>query len=154
LIQRKRSEGFLIDKRTITAIGIVTRDRLASLVACLESYLENCRRHARSPEFVIMDDSTSAEAADNPRSALQELAGRFNAQIRYAGRQEKRRFADVLSAESGVSEETISSALFGDERCRRSTGANRNSLFLDTAGSLILAVDDDTLCCPVLPRRP
>jgi hypothetical protein len=124
----------------------VTRDRLASLVACLESYLENCRRHARSPEFVITDDSTSAEAADSTKSSLRKLADHFNAQVRHAGRKEKSRFAGALAAESGVSRDIVNFALFGDERCRRSTGANRNSLFLDTAGSLILAVDDDTLC--------
>ena len=140
------SEGLLIERRTITTIGIVTRDRLASLVACLESYLGNCQRHGRSPEFVVADDSTNAEAADNTKAALRELTGRFNARIRYAGRKEKIRFATALAAESGVSPEIIRFALFGDERCRRSTGANRNSLFLDTTGSLMLAVDDDTLC--------
>jgi hypothetical protein len=140
------SEEFLIERRTITTLGIVTRDRLANLVACLESYLGNCQRHGRSPEFVVADDSTNAEATNLTTLALQELKGRFNAEIRYAGRKEKRRFAVALAAESGVSPETIRFALFGDERCRRSTGANRNSLLLDTAGSLMLAVDDDTLC--------
>jgi hypothetical protein len=77
---------------------------------------------------------------------LRRLADRFNAQIRYAGRKEKSSFAAALAAESAVPRGTIHFALFGDERCWRSTGANRNSLFLDAAGSLMLAVDDDTLC--------
>jgi hypothetical protein len=136
----------LIDKRTITTVGIVTRDRLPSLVACLESYLENCRRYARSPEFVVADDSSSAEAADRTKAALLRIIGRYDARIRYAGRQEKSRFAAALAAESAVSREIIHFALFGDERCALSTGANRNSLLLDAAETLMLAVDDDTLC--------
>jgi hypothetical protein len=124
----------------------VTRDRLPSLVACLESYLENCQRHGRSPEFVVADDSLSAEAANRTTAALRKLADRFHARVRYAGRQEKIRFAAALAAESGVSREIICFALLGDERCALSTGANRNSLLLDAAGALMFAVDDDTLC--------
>ena len=134
------------DKRTITTIGIVTRDRLQDLVRCLESYLENCRRYAKSPEFVVADDSSSAEAADRTKAALLRIIGRYDARIRYAGRQEKSRFAAALAAESAVPREIIQFALFGDERCALSTGANRNSLLLDAAGTLMLAVDDDTLC--------
>jgi hypothetical protein len=135
-----KSSGFLI-----TAVGIVTRDRLRSLVACLESYLANCQRHGRSPEFVVADDS-NAEAADRTRAALRRLADQFTARIRYAGQHEKIRFADALAAESGVEPEIIRFALFGDARCALSVGANRNGLLLVTPGSLMLAVDDDTLC--------
>jgi len=135
-----------IDTRTIDTVGIVTRDRLPSLVACLESYLGNCRRHARSPEFVVTDDSPGEEAAGRTKAALRILAERFSTRLRYAGPKEKLRFAAALAAESAVSSEIIHFALFGDPRCDRTTGANRNSLFLDTAGSLLLAVDDDTSC--------
>src|SRR5262249_40511707 len=37
-------------------------------------------------------------------------------------------------------------ALFGDRRCHVSTGANRNSLLLDTIGALVFSADDDTRC--------
>ena len=131
---------------TITTVGVVTRDRLPSLVACLESYLENCQRHARIPEFVVADDSPGAEAADRTRAALRKLAQRFNARVRYGGQQEKNRFAAALAAESKVAGKIIYFLLFGDGRCTRSTGANRNCLLLDTVGTLILTVDDDTLC--------
>jgi hypothetical protein len=124
----------------------VTRDRLPSLVACLESYLGNCQRHARSPEFVVADDSSSVKARGRTRAALRKLADGFKAQVRYVGRQEKIRFEAALVAESAVPREIIHFALFGDQRCASSTGANRNSLLLDAAGSLMLAVDDDTLC--------
>jgi hypothetical protein len=148
------TEGFPIDRMTITTVGVVTRDRLPSLVGCLESYLENCQRHARIPEFVVTDDSPGTEAADRTRAALRKLAHRFNARVRYGGRREKSRFAAALAAESKVAGKIIYFLLFGDERCTRSTGANRNCLLLDTVGTLILTVDDDTLCrTAAVPER-
>lgn len=131
---------------TITTIGIVTRNRLHSLIACLESYLRNCQRHARTPEFVVADDSPGAKAADLTKAALRSLADRFNTRIRYGSWEDKCRFAAALAAESAVSREIISFGLFGDERCPQSTGANRNCLLLDTLDTLMLAADDDTLC--------
>jgi hypothetical protein len=77
---------------------------------------------------------------------LRSLADRFSARVRYGGRLEKNRFTDALASESGVSREIIDFGLFGDKRCVRSTGANRNCLLLDTVDTLLLAVDDDTLC--------
>src|SRR6185295_12401083 len=59
---------------------------------------------------------------------------------------EKKRFAEALVRESSVSSEIVDFALFGDRRCRLSTGANRNSLLLDTPDTLVFSVDDDTLC--------
>jgi hypothetical protein len=74
------------------------------------------------------------------------LAHHFHARIRYGSRQEKIRFAGALSSESAVPLEIIRFALFGDERCTLTTGANRNSLLLDTVDTLVLSVDDDTQC--------
>jgi hypothetical protein len=130
----------------ISIVGIVTRDRLAGMTSCLESYIENCRRHDRDPEFVVIDDSRGAEAQSHARTALHRTAGRFNARIRYAGSQEKNRFAERLAAESAVPLDIIGFALFGDERCEVTVGANRNSLLLDTVDALVFSADDDTLC--------
>jgi len=129
----------------------VTRNRLPSLLACLESYLANCRRHGRSPEFVVTDDAPTAEAQDQTRAALQGLEKHAGARIRYAGCREKNRFAELLARESAVPLEIIDFALFGDNRCALSTGANRNSLLLDTIDSLVLSVDDDTRCRTAAP---
>ena len=130
----------------MTVVGIVTRDRETSLVACLASYLANCRRHARTAEFVVADDSAREESSARARAALRALQGTGGETIRYAGLAEKKRFADALARESSVSRDVVDFALFGDERCRLSTGANRNGLLLDTLDTLVLSVDDDTLC--------
>jgi hypothetical protein len=119
----------------------VTKNRVTGMVACLESYFKNCQRHGRAVEFVVTDDSRSAEVT---RAALETLAPRSPAGIQYAGWHEKIRFADALSSESAVPLEIIRFALLGDERCALSTGANRNSLLLDTVDTLVLSVDDDT----------
>jgi hypothetical protein len=124
----------------------VTRNRLPSLVACLESYLENCRRHGRSPEFVVTDDSPTAPAQDQTRAALRLFEKHAGVEIRYAGRRERSRFAEALARESAVPLEIIRFAVSGDDRCALSTGANRNSLLLDTVDALVLSVDDDTRC--------
>jgi hypothetical protein len=115
-------------------------------MACVESYLENCRRHDRAPDLVVTDDSPDEEAQDHTRAALQLFKNRFAARIRYAGRRERSRFADALAAESGVSPEIVRFGVLGDDRCALSTGANRNSLLLDTLDALVLSVDDDTRC--------
>jgi len=130
----------------ITSVGIPTCGRTASLIACVTSYLDNCRQHARDPDFVIADESSSAETRDVTRTALQRLTRTFNARIRYAGPSEKTRFAEAVARESRVPLSVIRFALLGDERCPVSTGANRNCLLLDTVGGLVLSVDDDTRC--------
>jgi hypothetical protein len=134
----------------ITVLGIVTHDRVTSLTACLESYRANCRRYARLPEFVVMDDvpdndARGGEARARVRAALQAFQQTGDETVRYAGPSEKRRFADVLARESSVSRELIDFALFGDRRCKLFTGANRNGLLLDTVGALVFGADDDTL---------
>ena len=131
---------------TISIVGIATRSRVTSLVACIESYLENCRRHGRFPEFVVTDDSPGAADQNQTRAALQSLEKQLGAHIRYAGRRERSRFAEALARESAVPLEIIRFALFGDDRCALSTGANRNSLLLDTVDAMVLSVDDDTRC--------
>ena len=64
--------------------------------------MENCRRHGRAAEFVVMDDSPGAEAQDQTRAALQGLEHHIGTPIRYAGRREKSGFADALARESAV----------------------------------------------------
>lgn len=129
----------------------MTRDRPQSLATCLESYQENLKRHGRSAEFIVAEDSRTAEGAQRTKASLTRIAREFHARLRYAGAGEKRQFAESLAAESDVSHEIIWFALFGDDRCPLRTGANRNSLLLDTAGRLALAVDDDTICAIAEP---
>jgi hypothetical protein len=130
----------------ITAVGIVTRSRAESLGACIESYLENCRDHARTPEFIVTDDSPDGDAQVRTRTALPRLPNHGGASIFYGGRAERIRFADAIARTAAVPIDVIRFGLLGDDRCVLTTGANRNSLLLDTLDRLVLSVDDDTRC--------
>jgi hypothetical protein len=130
----------------ITAVAIVTRDRAESLCACIESYLENCRHHARTPEFIVTDDSPDGDAQVRTRTALQRLRNHDGASISYGGRAERIRFAEAIANAAAVPMDVIRFGLIGDDRCPLTTGANRNSLLLDTLDTLVLSVDDDTRC--------
>jgi hypothetical protein len=130
----------------VSAIGVVTRERPAQLLACLDSYLEHCRDHDRSPDFVVTDDSPDLATESPTCRELARLAARFGAAIRYGSRRERDDFARALAHEAAVPLDIVRFGLLGDERCALSIGANRNSWLLDTIDSLVLAVDDDTVC--------
>jgi hypothetical protein len=130
---------------SIAAIGIVTRGRPESLAACVESYFENCRHHERSPAFVVTDDSPDEDGQSRTRAVLQDLTRR-GAPISYAGRADRIRFTEALAREAGVPIDVVRFGLLGDDRLPLTTGANRNSLVLDTIDMLVLSVDDDTRC--------
>jgi hypothetical protein len=133
------------DSPRVTVVGIVTHDRVASLVGSLESYLANGRRHARSSEFVVMDDTAGHQTGPQARPALRDLPTAANQIIRFAGLTEKQRFAESLVRESSVPRPVVDFALFGDARCGLLTGANRNTLLLDTVDTVVMGADDDTL---------
>ena len=118
-----------------------------SLNACLRSYIDSGRRHGRSAEYVVMNDVVGDDdaSASSVRMVLHAARASEGVTIRYAGSIEKRRFADQLARESSISKDVIDFAIFGDPRCRLFTGANRNSLLLDTVGSLVFSTDDDTV---------
>lgn len=130
----------------IASVGVVTRDRPESLIRCLDSYINNCKRHGREIDFVVMDDSESTGARVETRQMLRDLSVRHEVEISYAGLEEKLQYAEALIAESEAPPEVVKFALFDLEGCGRSTGANRNALVLHTAGDLALSVDDDTVC--------
>jgi hypothetical protein len=94
---------------------------------------------------VADDEAAGAERCPPARAALRALQTNGGETIRYAGVSEKRRFAEVLAQESSISRDVIDFALFGDRRCSLFTGANRNSLLLDTVDQLVFGADDDTL---------
>ena len=128
----------------LRTLAVVTRDRVPSLVACLTSYLANAQQFGHAIEVVVADDAQGCSACI--KTELKRLSVRFATPIRYAGRHEKRGFAEALATRSGVSPAVIDFALFGDSGCDRSTGANRNAVLLDTLDTCVFSVDDDTRC--------
>ena len=45
----------------VSTLGVVTRDRPESLRRCLESYIENVRRHGREVSFAVMDGAEQVQ---------------------------------------------------------------------------------------------
>lgn len=130
----------------IATVGVVTRNRTAQMERCLVSYIENCRQYGRDNDYVVMDDSESVEVRAGHRQKLRSIKDRYGIEIRYAGYEEKLRYADALISDSGLPAEVVNFALFDVNSCGGSIGANRNGLLLDTVGDLFFSADDDTVC--------
>jgi len=140
----------------ISNIVIPTRDRPSLLGRALASYIRNTKHFGRTCDFVIMDDSRAAKGREANWAFLRDLPRREGVVIRYAGIDEKRRFAASLSAESGVAERVVDFAIFGMAGFDNTCGANRNAALLHTIGDSLLSVDDDTVCqiaAPPVQRR-
>ena len=130
----------------ITALAVVTANRVRGLQRALSSYLDNCQQHGCSNDFVVVDDSQSQETREACRQVVSALQRRYGVPVFYAGYAEKVRFAQHLAKHADIPPEIVDFALFDVERCGVSSGANRNALLLHTVGDMVLSVDDDTMC--------
>ena len=131
---------------TIASVVFRTCNRPDVLRRGLESYLENCLRHGRSNDFVVMDDSTSPAIRRDCRDMLSELKRRYGVEVLYAGLEEKQQFARRLIEIGGLPEEIVQFALFDVEQCGYSYGANNNAVLLHTSGDAVFVTDDDMQC--------
>jgi hypothetical protein len=162
-IGRYASEGLLVSERSIldrclssgqrsdpnppiSTLAVVTRDRPESLDRCLSGYVLNAKDHARTPRFLVLDDSRSPGSREDLLRRLAALKVRTGADLAYAGPEEKRRYRDELARESGVDPALLDFALLDPERTGHTPGANRNAFLLESAGEKALCVDDDTVC--------
>jgi hypothetical protein len=136
----------------IAAIGTTTRNRPQLLQRGLASFIANANTFGRALDIVVIDDGISTQEQSATRQVLKALAHERGATVRYADREQRRRFADELASAAGLPPETLRFALLGDETSTITTGAARNSLLIDSVGDLLLLVDDDSVCrvarCP------
>ncbi|NBC30015.1 MAG: hypothetical protein GVY29_08485, partial [Spirochaetes bacterium] len=137
----------------ISTIGIATSNRTKHLEHALESYIENSKRHRRNPSFVIVDDSEEEDMCEETRRVLRRSRERYDAEILYADRERRALFADKLARRAALPLEITRFALLGDKRFGMTYGAAVNTLLLHGIGDLILVVDDDTVCKPVMPPK-
>ncbi|HSW48817.1 MAG TPA: hypothetical protein VLH09_01520, partial [Bryobacteraceae bacterium] len=104
----------------------------------------------------VADDSRSRADRELNRAVLRSAASRHSFEIQYAGREEKLRYAEALLSGGDLFPEVVHFALFGLGDGTPTMGANRNAILLQTQGSLVLCVDDDTVCqvgqAPDLPE--
>ena len=135
---------------TIATIGIMTADRPALLERALASYIEN--NHQRNDvEYVVYDDSKDTAASAASFAVAQKLARQFGVPIRFAGTQEREGYVRQLADSGAIVPELLEYALLNPRGY--TLGQNRNTLLLDTVGSMIFCVDDDTVCTPLQPSE-
>jgi hypothetical protein len=137
---------------TISGLGILTANRPQLLHRGLSSYIENIEKHRRQIEHVVFDDSKNATDHHATREVAIALARKFKARIRFAGFDERTRFARHLEEFPGISKHVLRNALLQPQGY--TLGQNRNALLLDSVGTLFLCVDDDTVCRFVTPPNP
>lgn len=130
----------------VTTLGLTTRNRVDCLRRGLLSYIENARQHARPIECLVIDDSPGELVRTANQRMLADLRYRHGGTMRYAAAPERESFVGSLCAESGVEEDVVRFAVFGDPRCPITTGSSRNCLLLDTVGGAYILVDDDCVC--------
>jgi hypothetical protein len=137
----------------VETMAFPTCNRPAVLERGLASHAEAAREHGRALRFAVLDDSPDPAVREEYRGRLAALRRRLGVEISYAGREEKRRFADALRAE-GVPPEAITAALFDPEGIGLPIGANRNAVLLQAVGEGVVSVDDDTLARGGPPPEP
>lgn len=131
----------------ITSVGIPTCNRVEALQNSMLSYLENCRRFGRSPDFVVVDDSPSLATREACQRMLRSLKEHYGTGMSYAGLEEKMAFVHKLSKMGKIPEEVVFWACIGDSAYKANThGANRNTLLLHTIGEYVFSSDDDVIC--------
>jgi hypothetical protein len=131
----------------ITTIGFPTGgDRGAMLSRALRSFAGNVRTHRRHVDWVIADNSNSAELRARARQHVAQIGTEFDFPMHFFGEEEKRRFAAELLRRSGCRPEALEFALFDPLGAGFACGANRNALLLHEAGAVLSSVDDDVIC--------
>lgn len=124
----------------LDSIAILTANRPHLALRCAESYLSN---HSHPAELHIFDDSPDPEAALIPDLAA-HLAQTYGVPVRFARREERRRYASQLAA-LGIPREVAEFVLLGDPAASFTAGANRNAALLDAVDQRLLMADDDTI---------
>jgi len=144
---RARASAAPEQRRAIASTVIPTCNRPESALRCLNDFVVRGKQAGRGGNFIVLDDSPDAGVRRQYREALRAVGQREAVEVRYAGREEKRRFVDALVGEGGASSlprHVVEFALFGAEGLARLIGANRNASLLHTVGDAFLSTDDDT----------
>jgi hypothetical protein len=133
-------------QREIAWLAIPTADRAASVARAVHSYIDNIRHFERKCGILVSDDSRDAGHRVASLKMLAALRSDPAIPVWYIGPEEKGAFVKELTEKGDIPPEVIRFGLFGSESSVRTAGANRNAILLQTLGSMILSVDDDTVC--------
>jgi hypothetical protein len=124
-------------------LAIPTSNRPGELKRALTTYTEHLTRFGRTPRILIADNS-APDKSELCQSMLRDL--RLNHALLYIGEQQRQRYIQRLVKHGDIPEDVAVFALTGRGGNGTAYGSNRNAILLQTAGDLLLSVDDDTVC--------
>jgi len=130
-------------------IPTANRPRRASRAAA--GFAENASYYGRSINLLISDDASTCQANESVKHCLRTRLQGSGQPILYCGPNEKRSLIKALAVKCNIPREILAFAVLGPPGYIHTVGANRNSILLQTAGSMLLSVDDDTVCRPCTP---
>lgn len=81
LAQSERPDTYPDAHESITTIGVVTHNRLDSLSRCLISYIENCKKHGRENDFIVVDDSEEESIREDTKQMLRLLQIKYGTDL-------------------------------------------------------------------------
>jgi hypothetical protein len=123
--------------------------RPEQLNRAFESYTSHVSQFGHNIAVLISDDCSSSTMSHALDSKTIQAATHAGTRVFYAGKEQKVRFAIALGETNEIPADVIHFALFGAYG-GETIGANRNAILLNTLGSLVLSVDDDTICKPAV----
>jgi hypothetical protein len=149
---RRLADAPVREAPSLRAVFIRACDRPAQLERLLKSLAECERRFGTTRRYVLIDDSTSADAANRHRDLLREFARATGCKLTYLGAAEQARFVEKLAKAVPNAARVLPSMLL---RAPSATvfggGRGWNLALLLSAGAALVLLDDDQ----VLPlRRP
>jgi hypothetical protein len=123
-----------------------TCNRPSYLLKNVSSYVSNLKRYDRDCQILIAEDSKTAAESLSSKRIAKVLRDRYGMRVRYSGIAERARYISQLADTCGLPLDVLQFALLPSRYSLTSTGANRNSILLQTAGTGYLTADDDTTC--------
>ncbi|MGH9348642.1 MAG: hypothetical protein ACRD26_15385 [Vicinamibacterales bacterium] len=127
----------------IAEIAVLTCDRPARLARVLDGYATVVDHRAPPEQLTVFDDSSCPEIRAENARVLREIERHRGTPIWYVGPIERQRFVRRLE-QAGFPPDVLEFGLLGRSWNERTVGCNRNAVLLESAGRLLLSVDDDT----------
>ena len=116
-------------------------DQLSHLLTSLADYE---RRHRANRHYVVIDDSSSRDAANSHRDLLREFARATGCKLTYIGATESRRLIERLARAVPTAASALLHLALGDDTAGRFGGGRAwNLMLLLSAGARAVLLDDD-----------
>lgn len=138
------ASGIEREPAPLRAVFIRACDRPDQLSHLLTSLADYERRHRANRPYVLIDDSSSKDAANRHRDLLREFARATGCKLTYIGSAERARLVERLARDVPQASSILSHLLVGEgARTRFGGGRSWNLAMLLSAGARAILLDDD-----------